>query len=71
MYRSYYHEILVSVHKGLLTCAFLSVFQTVSNNYRSIIFLEKIVVFLIYELAPSGLEKLQTAKFKVEIKNHV
>lgn len=51
--------------------AFLSVFQIVINNYRLVNFLEKNVVLLIHELAPSGLEKLQTLKFKAEIKNHV
>lgn len=71
MYRPYFPEIMVSVHKGQLTCTFLSVFQIVINNYRLVNFLKKHVVFLILELAQSGLEKLQTVKFKAGIKNHV
>lgn len=71
MYRSCYPETWVSEHKGLLTYVFLSVFQIVINNYRSIIFPEKTVVFLVLELAPAGLEKLQRAKFKAEIKNNI
>lgn len=59
------------MHKGPLTSPFLSVFQIVNNNYRSIIFLEKPPVLLIGKLVPGGLEKLQTAKFKAKIKNNV
>lgn len=70
MYRPYFPEILVSAQRST-HMAFLSVFQIVINNYRLVNFLEKNVVLLIRELAPSGLEKLQTLKFKAEIKNHV
>lgn len=59
------------MYKGPLAPPFLSVFQIVINNYRSIIFLEKPPVLLIGKLVPSGLEKLQTAKFKAKIKNNV